>query len=171
MSSYLLHMLIFGLNVTVISAIVIMIVRWYLIPFVQSRSLRDALIPLLLFSAIRVNGLMLLIPGVVANDIPQAFATAVAYGDVVAAILALVACVALSSGVSWARTAVWAYSIVGLIDLMWAFTQLVLSGVDPSQVQGAYLLIVLMVPTLFILHLVIIHRLRLHPEDSHTVTT
>lgn len=95
MSSYLTHMLIFGVNVAVIFTLVSLVVYWYVVPFVNGRSLRDGLIPLLLFSAIRVNGLMLLIP-----------------------------------------------------------------GVDPSQVQGAYILIVLMVPTLFILHLVIIQRLR-----------
>lgn len=147
MSSYLRHMLIFGINVAVIFTLVLMVVRWYVVPFVNGRSLR----------AVRVNGLLLLTPGVVAANIPQPFATVVAHGNVIAAILALAACWALHNGFSQAKTAVWAYSIITCSELVYNLLCLVLT---PTKYKVPTFSSSLMVPTLLILHLVIIQRLR-----------
>src|SRR5262245_46191702 len=63
----------------------------YLWPELRGRPYVDALRPLLLLHAFRFIGLAFLIPGVVTPDLPAAFAQPAAYGDFVAALLALFA--------------------------------------------------------------------------------
>ena len=53
----------------------------------------------LVLHAFRFIGLSFLVPGVVSPDLPIAFARDAAYGDIVAAILALAALATLRSGV------------------------------------------------------------------------
>ena len=52
-------------------------------------SLEDTVVPLLLFSTLRVHGLAFLIPGVAAGpDLASEFAVTTAYGDLASAVLA-----------------------------------------------------------------------------------
>jgi hypothetical protein len=71
----------------------------YIWPQLSTQSRIDALRPLLVLHAFRFIGLSFLVPGVVSPDLPIAFARDAAYGDVVAAILALAALATLRSGV------------------------------------------------------------------------
>lgn len=57
----------------------------------RQRSRVDALRPLLILHSFRFIGLAFLIPGVVSPDLPAAFSRPAACGDLVAAILALIA--------------------------------------------------------------------------------
>ena len=63
----------------------------YIWPQLRTQSPIDALRPLLVIHAFRSIGLSFLVPGVVWPDLPLAFARDAAYGDIVAAILALAA--------------------------------------------------------------------------------
>src|SRR5277367_7158342 len=58
----------------------------------------EALRPLLILHSFRFIGLALLVPGVVSPDLPSAFAHSAAYGDIVAAILALLSLALLPRG-------------------------------------------------------------------------
>src|SRR5215475_9522793 len=62
----------------------------------------DALIPLVIPHTFRFVGLRFLVPGVVSPSLSPAFAIPAAYGDLVAAILAGVATLALAARASWA---------------------------------------------------------------------
>jgi hypothetical protein len=54
--------------------------KWYLWPAIKDRSLKIALTtPLLLYACLRVNGLMFLMPGLVSQNLPSAFAVPTAY--------------------------------------------------------------------------------------------
>jgi hypothetical protein len=53
------------------------------------RSRAEALRPLLVLHSFRFIGLAFLVPGVVSPDLPSSFAHSAAYGDIIAAILAL----------------------------------------------------------------------------------
>src|SRR5262245_61279128 len=64
----------------------------------------DALIPLVVPHTFRFVGLSFLIPGVVFPSLSPGFAIRAAYGDLVAAILAGVATLALAARASWAIT-------------------------------------------------------------------
>ena len=78
--SYAVAFLVFGL-----------IGKWYLWPAIKDRAPKIALPPLLLYACLRVNGLMFLMPGLVSPELPRAFAVPTAYGDLTAAVLALLA--------------------------------------------------------------------------------
>src|SRR6266436_6672220 len=62
----------------------------YIWPELRLRERAEALRPLLILHSFRFIGLAILVPGVVSPDLPPAFAHPAAYGDIIAAILALV---------------------------------------------------------------------------------
>src|SRR5262245_37382600 len=66
-------------------------------PELRSRPRAEALRPLLLLHPFRFVGLAFLVPGVVSPDLPAAWARPAAYGDLVAALLALLALAGLKS--------------------------------------------------------------------------
>src|SRR5262245_17074818 len=61
----------------------------YIWPELRFRQRDEALRPLLILHSFRFIGLAFLVPGVVSPDLPAAFAQAAAFGDLTAAILAL----------------------------------------------------------------------------------
>src|SRR5216117_2567798 len=69
----------------------------YLWPALRGRPRADALRPLLMLHAFRFVGLSFIVPGVVAPDLSMAFARGAAYGDLLAATLALLALATLRS--------------------------------------------------------------------------
>src|ERR1700739_3234233 len=69
----------------------------YIWPELGVRERAEALRPLLILHSFRFIGLALLVPGLVSPDLPPAFARYAAYGDIIAAILALLALLLLPS--------------------------------------------------------------------------
>jgi len=70
----------------------------YIWPKLRLMQRADALRPLLILHSFRFIGLAFLVPGVVSADLPSAFAHSAAYGDIVAATLALLALASLPRG-------------------------------------------------------------------------
>jgi hypothetical protein len=60
--SYAVAFLVFGLKA-----------KWYVWPALDGRDPKTALTPLLLYACLRVNGLMFLMPGLVAPELPAGF--------------------------------------------------------------------------------------------------
>lgn len=110
----------------------------------------EALRPLLVLHSFRFLGLAFLVPGVVSPDLPPTFAHAAAYGDLVAAILALLSLASLSSraGVVIA----WIFNLWGTVDLLNAFYQANAAGLMAGQLGAAYFIPTLIVPLLLITH-------------------
>ena len=129
-----------------------LIAKWYLWPALADREPRDALTPLLLYACLRVNGLMFLMPGLVAANLPEAFARPVAYGDVTAVALALIALGALRYRLVAAIPAVWLFNIVGMSDLLYANLSTFKDRVDPVSLGVAYYLAVVNVPAMIVVH-------------------
>jgi len=151
--SYAVAFLVFGL-----------IGKWYVWPAIRDRAPAIALSPLLLYACLRVNGLMFLMTGLVSAELPRAFAVPVAYGDVTAAVLALLAVAGLRSGSILAAPMVWLFNIVGLLDLVYANISTFKDNVDPVQLGVSYYLAVINVPAMFVVHVIIfIYLLRRHP--------
>src|SRR5579871_5851222 len=74
-----------------------MVVSRYIWPELRVREQAEALRPLLILHSFRFIGLAFLIPGVVSPDLPHAFANPAAFGDIVAAMLALLSLLLLRS--------------------------------------------------------------------------
>ena len=77
--------------------------------------------PLILLHCFRFVGLSFLVPGVVSPDLPSAWAVPAAYGDLIAAVLALLALAGLKRRLGIAL--VWVFNLWGSADLLYAFYQ------------------------------------------------
>jgi hypothetical protein len=122
----------------------------YFWPELRRRSRADALRPLLLLHGFRFVGMSFLVPGVVSPDLPVRFARPAAYGDLMAAVLALLTLAALPSRLGLALA--WVFNLWGTADLLYAFYQGNQVGVEPGQLGAAYFIVTLLVPLLFITH-------------------
>jgi hypothetical protein len=96
-------------------------------------------------------GLAFLVPGVVSPELPGTFAGPAAYGDLVAAVLALLALAGLSSRLGIGL--VWVFNLWGSADLLYAFYQgLIGVRIQPGQLGAAYFIPTAVVPLLLITH-------------------
>ena len=122
----------------------------YIWPELRLRSRAEALRPLLILHSFRFIGLAFLVPGVVSPDVPSAFAQSAAYGDIIAAILALLALTSLSgrAGIVIA----WIFSLWGTADLFNAFYQANHAGLTAGQLGSTYFIPTFIVPLLLITH-------------------
>ena len=123
----------------------------YLWPALRSQPRARSLRPLLLLHSFRFIGLAFLVPGVVSPDLPGAFARPAAYGDLIAAVLAVLALAGLQSGLGIGL--VWVFNLWGSADLLYAFYQgLIGVGIEPGQLGAAYFIPTVVVPLLLITH-------------------
>jgi hypothetical protein len=135
----------------------------YLWPALRTRSRLDALRPLLLLHSFRFVGLAFLVPGVVSPELPAAFARPAGYGDLGAAILALIALAGLQTRLGIAL--VWVFNLWGSADLLHAYYQGRIGvGVEPGQLGAAYFIPTVVVPLLLVTH-VLVFRLLLRRPD------
>ncbi|HET7553275.1 MAG TPA: hypothetical protein VFK04_18420 [Gemmatimonadaceae bacterium] len=109
-----------------------------------------ALRPILILHSFRFIGLAFLVPGVVSAELPSTFARSAAYGDIIAATLALLSLAAPESGLGAAS--MWIFNLWGSADLFDAFYQAARSGLLPGQLGAAYFIPTLLVPLLLITH-------------------
>jgi hypothetical protein len=104
---------------------------------------------------LRFVGLSFLMPGVVSERLPTAWAAPAAYGDLGAGVLAIVATVALAHASSLATTAVWVFNVWGVADLLFAFYQGARLNVQPGWFGGAIFIVTTLVPALLVSHAMI----------------
>jgi hypothetical protein len=128
-------------------------VRLYLLPKLPEIDSRAVLLPILLLHAMRHLGLMFLAPGATYPGIPPQFAYPAAFGDLIAAALALAAIPAVSANMRVARPLLWIFSIVGTLDLLDAITLATYYGAAPFM-GPAYWIPAFWVPTLLVTHYV-----------------
>lgn len=122
----------------------------YIWPELSHRSRAEALRPLLVLHSFRFIGLAFLVPGVVSPDLPSAFAHSAAYGDIIAAILALLSLLLLPSAAGVAVA--WVFNLWGMADILNAFYQANHAGLLAGQLGAAFFLPTLIVPLLLITH-------------------
>ena len=146
-----------------------LIAKWYLWPAVKDCSPKIALTPLLLYACLRVNGLMFLMPGLVSRDLPGAFAVPTAYGDLTAALLALLALWPLRAASALAVPMVWLFNVVGLLDLVYANISSVKDQVDPTYLGASYYLAAINVPAMVVVHVLIFAYLLKHRHGNGTI--
>jgi hypothetical protein len=119
-------------------------------PELRHRQRAEALRPLLMLHSFRFIGFAFLVPGVVSPDLPSAFGHSAAYGDIVAAILALLALISLPSASGIVIT--WIFNLWGTADLFNAFYQANHAGLMAGQLGATYFIATLIVPLLLITH-------------------
>jgi hypothetical protein len=131
-----------------------LIAKWYVVPALAECDRKTALTPFLLLHATRFVGLAFLIPGVTSEPLDPRFADPAAYGDLLAAVLALVALLALR--LDWRITIplVWIFNVVGTLDLFNAVFQ-GMRFAPAGQMGATYFIPVVVVPALLVTHAII----------------
>jgi hypothetical protein len=142
--------LLFGISVAFGFVAWAVVTALYIWPKLRARWRIEALRPLLALHGFRFIGLSLLVPGVVSADLPIAFARDAAYGDLVAAILALLALTTLRSKLGIALA--WIFNIWGSLDLLNAFYVANATGLSAGQLGAAFFIPTAIVPLLLITH-------------------
>lgn len=144
--------LIFGIQVLLSTLVYVLIAAWYVAPRLANLPVDAALQPLLVPHATRHIGLVFLVPAVAGPSVPPAFAAPAAYGDLLAGLLALLSLVALRRRWGLALPLAWVFSVVGLVDLlyaMWTGARL------QVQLGAAYFIPTFVVPALVVTHVMI----------------
>jgi hypothetical protein len=136
----------------------------YIWPELRLRQQAEALRPLLILHSFRFMGLAFLVPGVVSPDLPAAFAHAAAYGDIIAATLALLSLLLLPGGAG--IVIAWIFNLWGSADLLNAFYQANGAGLLPGQLGASYFIPTFFVPLLLITHGLAFRILLRHQNES-----
>jgi len=111
------------MNILTINLLFSTLVFWtaakiYLLPRLHELRPRSVLVPILLLHAFRHLGLMFLAPGGTYAGIAPQFAYPAAFGDLVAALLAVAAIPAVALNARGARLLVWVFNAEGAVDLI-----------------------------------------------------
>jgi len=129
------------------------VTRLYIWPRLRAMSREEALLPLVVPHMFRFVGLSFLVPGVVSASLSTDFARPAAYGDLGAALLAIIAVLALSARVSWALPIVWVFNLWGTIDLLNAFYQAQIGvQIGVGSLGAAFFIPTVLVPPLLVTH-------------------
>src|SRR5436189_6009998 len=103
----------------------------YVFPKLSELGPKAVLLPILLLHSFRHLGLMFLAPGATYAGIPPQFAYPAAFGDLVAALLALAAIPAVVKNMRGARLLLWLFTIEGTVDLLLAIALATVYGAAP----------------------------------------
>jgi hypothetical protein len=142
----------FGISVAFGLAVWGVVVWDYIWPALSERPSPENLKPILLFHAFRFLGLAFVVPGVVSPDLPATFAQPVAYGDLITAVLALLALAVLRTRSGTVVT--WVFNTFGAADLLFAFYQgsRISLPTAPGLLGAGYFILTAYVPLLLITH-------------------
>jgi hypothetical protein len=125
--------------------------RIYVLPRLAELSPRTVLLPILLLHSFRHLGLMFLAPGAIYGGIPPEFAYPAAFGDLLAALLALAAIPAVATDAPIAKPLVWLFNVEGSVDLINAIVLATLYNASPYM-GAAYWIPAFWVPALLVTH-------------------
>ena len=106
----------FGIQFTMSLVAFALIARWHVWPHLSSMPPELALVPLLWVHAFRIVGGTILAPESVGPGVPMEFREMIGYGDLVTALLAMVALIALRARLPRAIALVWLFLAVATID-------------------------------------------------------
>ena len=146
----------FGVSVLMSFIAFGVVARMYIWPALQRMERDSALVPLIVPHLFRFIGLSFLVPGVVSPSLPYAFAAPAAYGDAIAAVLAMIALFGLRQRTAWSIAAVWIFNVWGTADLLFAVYEGQFGQrIDAGWLGGSFYIPTLVVPPLLILHAMI----------------
>jgi hypothetical protein len=123
----------------------------YVWPILKRATSLTVLVPILLLHATRHYGLMFLAPGATYPGLSQEFAYPAAIGDLIAAILALIAIFVICRKPMVAKFFIWAFNLEGSIDLLIAIFLSTYYGAPPYM-GAAYWIPAFWVPALLVTH-------------------
>ena len=139
------------LNLLANTAIFYFAARLYLLPLIPRLGPRQILVPILLLHSTRHLGMMFLTRGATYPGLPPEFAYPAAFGDLITAVLALVAIPFVLGGSVLARPIVWFFNIFGTVDLLVAIVTATIYNAAVAM-GPAYWIPACWVPLLLVTH-------------------
>lgn len=127
----------------------------YVWPALRTMPRHDALRLLAAFHAFRFLGMNFLVAGFVSSQLSSAFASQVGWGDLIAAVLALLSMAALSWRWSLAIPIVWIFNIWGTLDLLNAYYMGATKIGNPGLMGAGIYIPALYVPLLLVSHVLV----------------
>ncbi|WP_245334169.1 hypothetical protein [Bradyrhizobium guangdongense] len=109
---------IFWLQITLSCFVCAIVAAWYVWPMLLSHPRHAALIPLIAVHVMRYVGMTLLVPGMIDPKLSRDFLSNAAYGDLLAAALALASIFALRNNWRFSIPLVWIFNTWGFLDLL-----------------------------------------------------
>jgi hypothetical protein len=149
----------FGIQFTLSLVAYSLIAFWYVAPRLSVLPRELALAPLLWVHAFRIVGGTILAPGAVGPGVPIEFRTMIGYGDLLTALLALLALIALRTHLPRAIAFVWLCVIVGMLDTVNAIIQSVRFSVFTYALGVNWVIVTIYVPALLVSSLLIFMQL------------
>jgi hypothetical protein len=125
--------------------------RLYVLPNLATLQPRAVLLPILLLHSFRHLGLMFLAAGATYPGVPTEFAYPAAYGDLLAAVLAVAAIPAVAGNWRVAPVLVWIFNVEGTLDLIAAIALATIYDAEPFM-GPAYWIPAFWVPALLVTH-------------------
>src|SRR5262249_20228109 len=116
-----------SMNILTVNLLLSTLVFWvaariYVFPKLPTLAPQVVLPPILLLHSFRHLGLMFLAPGATYAGLPSQFAYPAAFGDLLAALLAMAAIPAVLHNIPVGRPLVWIFNVEGTVDLFDAIT-------------------------------------------------
>jgi hypothetical protein len=149
----------FGIQFTLSLVAYSLVAFWYVAPRLSGLPRELALAPLLWVHAFRIVGGTILAPGAVGPGLPMEFRTMIGYGDLITALLALLASIALRTRLPQAIALVWLCVIVGMLDTVNAIIQSMRFSVFTHTLGVNWVIVTIYVPALLASSLLILMQL------------
>ena len=150
----------FGLQFTFSLVAYAVAAWWYLAPRLARLPREAALVPLVWIHVLRIAGGTILAPGAVGDAVPMDFRTMIGYGDMLTALLALLALVALRVRAPYAIGLVWLFVVVGLVDTVNAIIESMRYSVFNLPLGVNWVIVTSYVPALLVSTVLIFIHLR-----------
>jgi hypothetical protein len=131
------------------------IALWYVRPYLTTLSRNSALVPLLFVHTFRYVGMTLLVAGMIDPKLPREFLSSAAYGDLLAAALALASIFALRSNWRFAIPLVWVANTWGFLDLLNAVRSVLVVNLPTFNLSSIWYIYTFFGPLVVVSHLMI----------------
>ena len=139
------------LNLIATTLIFYITARIYLLPLLPRLRPQQVLIPILLLHSMRHLGMMFLTRGATYPGLSAQFAYPAAFGDLLTAVLALIALPLVMRRSPLSKPIVWVFNVFGTIDLLCAITLATIFQA-PVSMGPSYWIPAFWVPSLLVTH-------------------
>jgi hypothetical protein len=139
---------------------------WYAWPRLAELPRDAALTPLLFVNVFRYVGMIILVGGIVGAEVPHGFLSRAAYGDLLAAALALASIIALRGRWRFAIPLVWVANVWGFADLLNGLRSVIESNIPQYHLETLWYIYVFYAPLVIISEILIFVLLVKSPSGS-----
>jgi hypothetical protein len=149
----------FGVQFTFSLILFSVVAKWYIAPALTALPTSAALVPLFLVQALRYLPSSAFAPGQVGDRVPMDAMATIAYGDLVSAVLALVAACVLYYRLRGAIAVAWVVNVATATDWIYAGYVAASRELVSYPMGGNWYIINYYVPVIGVIHVMIFARL------------